>query len=72
MAYLDPTSKSGSKLQRLSDKIAKVVLGSKTKQIGILCNLLTKDSIYKKKKYYLFPSATFARKITEPFKEKSQ
>ena len=40
MAY--PASNYGSKPQRLSDEIAKVELGDKTKRFGISCKFLTK------------------------------
>ena len=70
MAYLDPASNPGSKPQRLSDRIAKVALGNKTTNCGILCKLLRKTLFTRKTFLVLFPRATFLRKITEPLRKK--
>jgi hypothetical protein len=43
-------------------KIAKVALGNKTTNFGISCKLLTKNLIYRKTVFVLFPSVTFQEK----------
>ena len=68
MAYLDPASNPESKSQRLSDKNCKSCTVKQNNFLGISCKLVN-QKLYLQEIFVLFPSATFARKITEPLRK---